>query len=90
MFRCSQCGVNQDSCKSPARVVTHVRKVEYVHGENVSYGQEVVKEVDLCANCLAKRNLAGEASVIVGTEPKRVMHEPKREKSLRERPERRY
>lgn len=89
MFRCSQCDVNQDSCKSPARVVTHVRKVEYAHGENVSYGQEVVKEIDLCSNCVAKRTVAGTEVIVASGEPKRVAHTQRRE-VMKERQERRY
>lgn len=93
MFRCDECDVNQDSCKSPARVVTHVRKVEYKHGEHMSYGQEVVKEKTLCANCKIKRDVAGTVAVIADGAPKLVERTASRKEkrdSAKERSAQRY
>ncbi len=72
MFRCDQCDQNQDSCKSPNRVVTHIRKREYPMGDVISHGTEIVKEIDLCDNCAIKFRLAGGVPIVVATNVRKI------------------
>lgn len=76
MFRCDECKTNQDSCKSPTRVVTHIRKRSYFIAEDKeSFGTEIVKEIDVCQNCANKRVAAGFVPTVVAEKAKqKIVH----------------
>lgn len=54
MFRCGVCEIKSLSSEKPNRVITNVRKVEYLNVSNkerISEGWEISKEKDMCSPC---------------------------------------
>ena len=51
-FICEGCEKPQGIGSRPNKTVTETRKVSYKNGNKVTYGTEIVKEVNLCDSCV--------------------------------------